>query len=148
MNLTITITDCGGCCSCRGRVGDILESVNADINLCAPYSIVSGVNGVFNDVTWQAGTQDWRKVVGVITDGVEEFDATQIISCANGCETWQSGIFATIDSILTKIYDGPFFGANCEVPDEFGDPIPNLNATCGDIPAMIGAEGTVTLSTP
>lgn len=118
--------------------------------MCTPYSIVSGVNGVFNDVDWQAGTQDWRKVVGVITDGVDEFDATLVVSCAggDGCEVWVVDIIAIIATISTKIYSATYFGEGCPAPSEFGDPVPNDNTACGVIPAFIGAEGSVALSVP
>lgn len=143
--------DCGCCGTCHDRVGDILEATIVDVEACVGggYSI-TGVNGFFDDVTWNESTQQWEKLVGTINDGVETLDLYLYINCSSfeGCESWNVVIQTPLGGTSYRVYNGPFFGPGCDPnPDEFGTAVPNTQTDCS-VAAPAGINGTVTLALP
>lgn len=123
---------------CLGRVGSVLVATIEGIGACDGFTF-TGINGVFNDVTWN-GTS-WETTVG----DVNGTTATLTVNCSGppgGCEAWsiqlRSGAFA--------VFLASFNGPNCPFSDQFGTPI--SNTTNCDNPGIAGSGGTITLDTP
>lgn len=136
---------CG--CLCRGRTGPTLTAVVSGVTECVDFTFI-GVNGVFNNLTYNEETLDWREAVGSVNDS----DAIIVVSCGYNpelefpCEAWQITIIT--EPNIGTVYVASAFGELCPVSSQFGDPIPNTLTDCFVPTVNAGIDGVVTLGVP
>lgn len=143
-----TIT-CG--CRCHGRVGNVLNAVVASVAQCPTYTL-SGINGVYNALTWDETNENWTEPSGTINGE----QATAVVSCGANvpdapCETWQLDVIVLSGPLTgVRAFHAVMVGDGCSpLTTQMGTPIPNLQTDCDDNPAVFaGIAGTFTLDTP